>query len=196
MSKWFNRRRGWVALILSNLLVAGIAFLVARWPAPGGVEILPPAPTATVLPSPTASPVRVYVSGAVIAPGVYTLPPGSIAQDALDLAGGPAEGADLSAINLALPLSSGQQVNVPQIGDETVQKNTPTAAPTMSGPVNVNTASAAELETLPGIGPIFAERIIQYRQEHGPFRTVDALLLVHGIGPATLERIRELIALD
>jgi competence protein ComEA len=196
MSKWFNGRRGQVALILSNLLVAGIAFLVARWPASGGVEILPPAPTATALPSPTASPVRVYVSGAVIAPGVYTLPPGSIAQDALDLAGGPAEGADLPAINLALPLSNGQQVNVPRIGDKTIQKNTPTAAPTMSGPVNVNTASAAELETLPSIGPVLAERIIQYRQEHGPFRTVDALLLVPGIGPATLERFRELIALD
>jgi competence protein ComEA len=195
MSEWFGRRRGWVALILSNLLVAGCAFLLARLPAPGGVEILPPAPTATALPTPTAAPVHIYVSGAVISPGVYTLQPGSIAQDALDLAGGPAEGADLSAVNLALPLSDGRQLNIPRAGEPT-PKSTPVLAPTPSGPVNVNTASAAELETLPGIGPVIAERIIKYRQQNGPFRTVDALLLVSGIGPATLEKFRGLITLE
>jgi competence protein ComEA len=62
--------------------------------------------------------------------------------------------------------------------------------------VNVNTASTAELEALPSIGPVIAERIIQYRQQHGPFRTVDALLLVPGIGPATLEKFRDLIVLE
>ena len=195
MAEWFGRRRGWVALILSNLLVAGGAFLIARWPAPGGVDILPPPPAATMLPSPTPAPVRVHVSGAVMSPGVYTLPSGSIAQDALDLAGGPAEGADLSAVNLALPLADGRQLNILRVGEPT-PKSPPASAPAPTGPVNVNTASTAELEALPSIGPVIAERIIQYRQQHGPFRTVDALLLVPGIGPATLEKFRDLIVLE
>lgn len=194
MVAWLKGRRGLAVLILSNALVAGVAFLLARLPAPGGVEILPP-PTAVVIPSPTPAPVRVYVSGAVKSPGVYTLPPGSIVQDAVELAGGFAEGADASSINLAARLSDGQQVPVLLKG-ESRPSNTPQAVATLSGPVNVNTASASELEALPGIGPVLAQIILQYRQEHGPFRTVDALLLVPGIGPATLDKIRGFITLD
>lgn len=186
-----GKRGGWVGLALSYILVAGIAFLAARLPAPGGVQILPPVPTAT------PAPVRVYVSGAVNAPGVYTLPPGSIAQDALLAAGGPLGEADLWLVNLAAPVSNGQQVHVPRVGEKVAQKS-PSSGPTpsLSPPLNLNTATAAELEQLPGIGPSLAARIVQYRQEHGPFRTVDALLLVSGIGPATLERIRGLVTAD
>jgi competence protein ComEA len=194
MSEWLKGRRGWVALIPFTLLVAGLTFLLARLPAPGGVEILPP-PTAVVIPTPTPAPVRVYVSGAVKSPGVYTLPPGSIVQDAVGMAGGFADGADLSSVNLAARLSDGQQVQVLLKG-ESRPNRTPQAAATPSGPVNINTASASELESLPSIGPVLAQIIIQYRQEHGPFRTVDALLLVPGIGPATLEKIRGFITLD
>ena len=183
-----------MALILSNLLVAGVVFLLARMPAPGGVEILPP-PTDVVFPTFTPSPARVYVSGAVKTPGVFTLSPGSIVRDAIDMAGGFADGADLSSVNLAARLSDGQQVQVSLTG-ELRPNRTPQAAATLSGPVNINTASASELEALPGIGPVLSQIIIQYRQEHGPFRTVDALLLVPGIGPATLEKIRGLVTLD
>jgi len=194
MSEWLKGSRGWAALVLFTLLVAGVAFVIARLPAPGGVEILPP-PTAVVIPTPTPAPLRVHVSGAVKSPGVYTLPPGSIVQDAIELAGGFADGADSSSINLAARLSDGQQVQVLLKG-ESRPDNTPQAVATLSGPVNVNTASASELEALPGIGPVLAQIIIQYRQEHGPFRTVDALLLVPGIGPATLDKIRGFITLD
>ncbi|MDH7490211.1 MAG: ComEA family DNA-binding protein [Anaerolineae bacterium] len=191
-----GKRGNWVLLLLSYALVAGIAFFAARWPAPGGVQILTPEPSPTHAPSPTPAPVRVYVSGAVVAPGVYTLPPGSIAQDALLAAGGPAQDADLSLVNLAALVSNGQQVHIPRVGEKVSQKSQATAIPTPSGPLNLNTATAAELEQLPGIGPALAARIVQYRQEHGPFRTVDALLLVSGIGPSTLNRIRSLVTVD
>jgi len=195
MAGWFGKKRGIATLILSNLLVAGLAFLAARWPAPGGVEILPPPPTATAQPTFTPAPVRVYVSGAVKSPGVYTLPPHSIAQDALLAAGGATDDADLSRVNLAAPLEEGQQVNVPREG-QPASRNSPAPTPTVTCPVNVNTATAVQLESLPGIGPAIAERIIKYRQEHGPFRTVDALLEVPGIGEATLEKIRGCVAVQ
>ncbi len=190
MDERFRSKRGWVLLGLSYLLVAGLAFLVARRPATGGVEILPPPPTQTPEVTATPAAVRVYVSGAVNAPGVYTLPPGSIAEDALQLAGGPTEDADLAFVNLAATLRDGQQLHVPAFGQEPLPTVPVTALPLL---VNVNTADADELETLPGIGPVTAGKIIAYREEHGPFRTVDALLLVPGIGPATLENIRGFI---
>ncbi len=191
-----GKQRGWIGLALSYILVAGVAFLAARWPAPGGVQILAPEPSPTPQPSPTPAPARVYVSGAVVAPGVYTLPPGSIAQDALNAAGGPAQDADLSLVNLAAPVSNGQQVHIPRVGEKVAQKSPTPASRALTGPLNLNTATASELEQLPGIGPALAARIVQYRQEHGPFRTVDALLLVSGIGPATLDRIRSLVTVD
>jgi competence protein ComEA len=148
------------------------------------------------MPSPTPGLARVYVSGAVRSPGVYTLPPGSIAQDAVQAAGGPTQDADLSLVNLAARVADGQQVHVPRVGEKVAQKSSTAVPRSPSSPLNINTATAAELEQLPGIGPSLAARIVQYRQEHGPFRTVDALLLVSGIGPATLDRIRPLITVD
>ena len=196
MIKRLSKRGGWVGLVLSYILVAGIAFLAARWPAPGGVQILPPEPSPTPMPSPTPGLARVYVSGAVRSPGVYALPPGSIAQDAVQAAGGPTQDADLSLVNLAARVADGQQVHVPRVGEKVAQKSSTAVPRSPSSPLNINTATAAELEQLPGIGPSLAARIVQYRQEHGPFRTVDALLLVSGIGPATLDRIRPLITVD
>jgi len=196
MIKRLSKRGGWVGLVLSYILVAGIAFLAARWPAPGGVQILPPEPSPTPMPSPTPGLARVYVSGAVRSPGVYALPPGSIAQDAVQAAGGPTQDADLSLVNLAAHVADGQQVHVPRVGEKVAQKSSTAVPRSPSSPLNINTATAAELEQLPGIGPSLAARIVQYRQEHGPFRTVDALLLVSGIGPATLDRIRPLITVD
>ncbi|MBC7260209.1 MAG: ComEA family DNA-binding protein [Chloroflexi bacterium] len=196
MIRRLGKRGGWIGLVLSYVLVAGVAFLAARWPAPGGVQILPPEPSPTPMPSPTPGLARVYVSGAVRSPGVYALPPGSIAQDAVQAAGGPTQDADLSLVNLAARVADGQQVHVPRVGEKVAQKSPTTAPRSPSSPLNINMATAAELEQLPGIGPSLADRIVQYRQEHGPFRTVDALLLVSGIGPATLDRIRSLVTVD
>ncbi len=190
MEEWFKAKRSWILLGLSYLLVAGLAFMAARWPVSGGIEILPAPLAETAEAEATSAPIRVYVSGAVQSPGVYTLPPESIADDALRLAGGPTEDADLTFVNLAATLQDGQQLHVPTFGQEPVPTVPLSSLPLL---VNVNTAGADELETLPGIGPVTASSIIAYREEHGPFRTVDALLSVSGIGPATLEKIRGFI---
>lgn len=190
MEEWLKARRNWVFLGLSYLFVAGLAFMAARWPATGGVEIVLPPSAATSEAAATPAPIRVYVSGAVNSPGVYTLPHSSIAEDALQQAGGPAEDADLTFVNLAAPLQDGQQLHVPAVGQEPLPTVPVSSLPLL---VNVNTAGTDELETLPSIGPVTAANIVAYREEHGPFRTVDALLFVPGIGPATLEKIRGFI---
>src|SRR5699024_2497655 len=143
----------------------------------------------------------VHVAGAVTAPGLVQLAPGDRIADAIDAAGGAAAAADLDRVNLAAPVEDGQRVYVPAAGE------TPPAVPQQSqasgeagtggGPavVNVNTASSDELETLPGIGPARAADIIDHREQEGPFRSVQDLLQVPGIGPATLERLRDQVQL-
>jgi competence protein ComEA len=165
--------------------------------------VLSPTPTRT----PTPSPLRVYVTGAVQTADVYVLPPGSIVKDAILAAGGATTDADLERINLAVRLHDQQQVYVPY-----QDEGTP-AAPLLSTPlpptntpdsrgttrssnlavININTADAAALETLPGIGPTYAARIVDYRDQNGPFTSVEELTLVKGIGPATLEGMRDLV---
>ena len=143
--------------------------------------------------SPSASaPVLVDVAGWVRSPGVYTFEAGSRVIDAIEAAGGARSGAELSALNLAAPLVDGTQVLVPKAGEAPA----PGVAPPGGAPVglvNVNTATAAELETLPGIGEVIAQAIIDHRTENGPFASVEELLDVSGIGDATLENIRELV---
>jgi competence protein ComEA len=162
-----------------------------------------------VLPEPpTPSPLRVHVTGAVAAPGVYQLPAGSIVQDAITAAGGPLAEADPNALNLARLLRDGDQVLVPLkpqaaapaatlAPGATPAAGTPgTAAasvPTPSGPINLNTASAAELEALPGIGPALAQRIVEYRNAHGPFAAIEAIMDVPGIGEGKFAAIKDLI---
>ncbi|MBN2086617.1 MAG: ComEA family DNA-binding protein [Anaerolineales bacterium] len=136
--------------------------------------------------------VRVSVRGAVVAPGIYTLPPGSILQDALQAAGGALPRADTSRLNLAAPLSDGQDVRVPLI-TPTPLPGTPQPTPPGGGKINLNTATLAELESLPGIGPVLAQRIIDYRETNGPFQSVDDLLNVEGVGQSLLNKIRDLV---
>ena len=136
--------------------------------------------------------VRVSVRGAVVSPGIYALPPGSILQDALQAAGGILPQADTSHLNLAAPLSDGQDVRVPLI-TPTPAPGTPTMVIPGGGKINLNTATLAELDSLPGIGPVLAQRIIDYRETHGPFQSVEELLNVEGIGPSLLEKIRDRI---
>jgi len=128
---------------------------------------------------------------------VYSLPPGSIVQDALQAAGGPTGDADLERINLAQELRDQQQVYIPRRGETAsrslISGGNSDSNSTGSGLVNINTASAAELETLPRVGPSTAQRIIAYRQEHGPFATIEEIQNVSGIGPATFEQLKDLI---
>ena len=166
--------------------------------APGG-----PAPGG---PSAGAGSVVVHVTGAVIRPGVVTLGEGSRVNDAISAAGGVSPDADTQQLNLARVLTDGEQIRVPRIGEvlpdpapQSGAAATPGAgtdpgkpgAGSASGTVNINTASASDLEKLPGIGPALAQRIVEYRDSHGPFASVDALTDVPGIGKAKLEALRE-----
>ena len=183
--------------ILGALALGGAGLWYVRsLPQPVAIRAEPvPAPSASESPPPLI----VHVAGWVEKPGVYELPEGSRVIDAIDAAGGPKRGAELAALNLAAPLADGQQVLVPRAagGAQPSGVAPPGGTSTEGGTtlVNVNVATAEELETLPGIGEVLAATIVQYREDHGPFTSVDQLLDVSGIGEVTLEELRDLITI-
>jgi competence protein ComEA len=130
----------------------------------------------------------VHVAGEVRKPGVYSLPAGSRVTDAVDRAGGPTGEALVDSINLAAKLADGQQVVVP---GKAPSITAAAGAVTEDGPISLGTATAEQLDTIEGIGPVTAEDIIQYRDEHGGLSSVDELDQVSGIGPATMEALRD-----
>jgi len=175
----WERALEWALALVIGMALAWAITLTARQPPGQPIQLLPP---------PTPPPLVVHVACAVMAPGVYALPPGSRVADAIQAAGGMAPEAAGEALNLAAPLEDGQYVCVPFRG-------TPTADPANHAPpaaqrLNINTADEAQLEALPGIGPTLARRIVAYRETHGPFATVDDLLAVSGIGPTLLDKLR------
>ena len=188
-----------VALIgVVAITVAGAGTWYLRsLPKPVEVRASPEQPPAPA-PGATASPAAVIlidVAGWVRRPGVYEFTEGSRVIDAVQAAGGPRPGAFLQSLNLAAPLVDGTQILVPKEG-------APPPAPvsgevgggvSTGGLVNVNTATATDLEALPGVGEVIAQAIVDYRTQNGPFSSVDQLLDVTGIGDATLENIRELV---
>ena len=153
--------------------------------------------TASTVEDRLAGEITVHVAGAVRAPGVYALPAAARAIDAVHAAGGLAADADADRINLAASLADGQRVYVPRRGEDDPLAVDPSLAANGSaapaGPVNINSATAAELETLPGIGPTTAAAIIAHRNLHGPFAAVDELGDVAGIGPAKLAALLGLV---
>lgn len=204
--------------VIIAALVAAVLLIGAGWALgnrrgaaePQGVEIIPPQPTATAAPPPTEAPtvtpgpLRVYVSGAVANPAVYSLPAGSIIDDAVRAAGGFAPDANTVAVNLAQPVADGMQVYVPTLAEAVptppvVSAPAATAPPsrmggvTAAGLININTATQADLEMLPGIGPTTAAAIISYRDANGPFATIEALMDVSGIGEGKFAAIKDLI---
>ncbi|GEK19502.1 ComEA family DNA-binding protein [Cellulomonas xylanilytica] len=177
------------------LLVAGAVALRAAALAPGPAVALPtPAPSvpeASASPTGTAD-VVVDVVGAVATPGVVRLPQGSRVVDALAAAGGAGADAEVSALNLARVLVDGEQIVVPRPGERAAQPGAAGPAGEGDDLVDLNTADATVLDSLPGIGPVLAERIVAHRED-GPFTTVDELADVAGIGPTLLERLRDLV---
>lgn len=188
-----DRYRGVVFFIIIVLAIAGIVLFQVLRPDPPPIKLVAPTPFPTPEATPTPSPLRVYVSGAVHLPDVYALPPGSIVKDALLAAGGATDEADLDRINLALAVSDGQHVYVPRLGEENPPVEPPSEQSVAADKIDLNAADQATLETLPGIGPAIAQRIIDYRQTHGPFTSIEEIKEVSGIGPATFEQIRDLI---
>jgi competence protein ComEA len=157
----------------------------------GATEATVPSPVTAVT---EPAELVVHAAGAVAAPGIHRLPAGSRVADLLAAAGGPAPDADLDLVNLAAALTDGAQVRFPRVGElvaapveGTVEAAADGAA---SGPVDLNTASATDLEALPGVGPTIAAAIVEHRERNGPFRSVDDLLDVPGIGPAKLDQLR------
>jgi competence protein ComEA len=183
------------------LVVALVGFVLLRPAAadrPPELD-LPRASSASAAPDVTAAAATLVVqaAGAVTRPGVYRLSTGARVDDLVAAAGGLATDADPDRVNLAARLTDGEKVYVPRVGeslpaDSAAEGAGSSTAP--SAPVDLNTASVTELDALPGVGPATAQAIVDYRTQHGPFRSVDDLLDVRGIGPAKLDAIRPLVS--
>ena len=205
--------------LLSYLLVLFVGIILGaggltltRRVQPAQIVIQPPAPTALPDPTATPGPLHVFVNGAVAAPAVYELAPGSIVQQAIEQAGGFIAEADTAVVNLAFPLQDGMQIYVPTTAETAEQGQTAVTNPvvrtegieletggteTAAAPgdiVDINSATVADLDTLPGIGPSTAEKIVEYREANGPFAAIEDIMNVSGIGPAKFEQIQAFIS--
>lgn len=181
-------------LLVIALALCGALLLVSRQE-PASITIHPPLPTDTPAPTPTHEPIKVYVTGAVANPEqVYTLPWGSRVSDALEAAGGLTDDANQAAVNLAAIVRDGDQIHVSSSAGSGVAFEL--ATPSGGRRIRINSASQAELEALPGVGPVTAQRIIEYREQVGAFKGLADLDQVSGIGPRTLENLRDLVVFD
>lgn len=196
MKTWWGVAFG----VVGGLLGAGILYLASSPPRGQAITLSPP---------PSPAPILVHISGAVAHPGVYALPSDSRVLDGLEAAGGLLAQADAQILNLAAPLEDGERVFVPAVAPtqpppqlnsafpagQTGAGQPPTPASNLaSNLININTASQEELERLPGIGPVTAQKIITYRQQNGSFTAIEAIQDVPGIGPKTFERIKGFIS--
>jgi competence protein ComEA len=202
----FAVSRSTALIALSALLV--ILALAGHRLAQTGTATSPEvvAPLEPVAQAPVRSALVVHVVGAVHRPGLYRLRDGARVADAVSRAGGATGGADLAALNLAAPLVDGIQVLVPRQpavagpgeapnGDSSADGITGAAAGVvgLGGKVSLSSATVDQLDELPGVGPITAQKILDYRAEHGPFRSIDDLDAVPGIGPTRIEQLRDLV---
>ncbi len=184
------------ALLAAGLLIAAL-FIGGRFFVGSGtakVERSPPAAGEIE----AAAPARlvVHVVGAVQRPGLYRLVHGARIADAVRRAGGATRRADLSLVNLAAQVSDGSQVVVPRrvVVEASSGGGEPASSAAVGGQVHLNTATIEQLDELPGVGPVTAQKIVDYRDQHGAFSSVDDLDAIPGIGPARLEQLRELVA--
>ncbi|MEW8958737.1 MAG: helix-hairpin-helix domain-containing protein [Moorella sp. (in: firmicutes)] len=208
MWEWDGRVR-WLAMGLVAALLFGLGLQYGRWQERKAGEWTPRVMAAEERPlskndnaTSEESTIQVHVAGAVERPGVYELKPGARINEAVALAGLLPD-ADPNALNLAAPLMDGQQVVVPRRGEVAAAGHTgltgasagggATGGVKSGGKININTASLAELDGLPGIGPTLAQRIIDYRNQKGPFRTIEDLQNVSGIGSNRFNEIKDLI---
>ena len=194
------------------LVAVGMAFLGSASPAPkltlpradagsAPVDGSPPGASTSSLPVAPPVTVTVHVAGQVASPGVYAVPSGGRVADAVIAAGGAAAEADVEQLNLAARVSDGERIYVPRKGEAPPPVVGPAPASSSAaskggapaGPVDLNTATAEQLEALPGVGPATSKAILAYRTSHGRFRSVTELLEVPGSGPAKLEALRPMV---
>lgn len=170
------------------LFLAGGGYWLASRPNPSDIEIFIP-------PTEPPGPVVAHIDGEVRAPGVYALEPGARVEDGIAAAGGVTERADVRSLNRAALLQDGQRIIIPAIdaGGKGTAGPAEAAEQTKVGPVDLNTAGLLALQTLPGIGEVKAQAIIDWRDQNGLFTSADDLLAVTGIGPVTVEAIRPLV---
>jgi len=184
------RALAYVGVLLVALLLAGrLAFHREQ---PAAAQVAPAAMRAE--PAPVRK-LLVHVVGAVHDPGLYRLDDGSRVDDAIRAAGGPKPKAALDLVNLAAPVADGQQVIVPVRGRGAEAGGVAAPGTAPAGPVHLNTATLEQLDTLPGVGPVTAQKILDYRNEHGAFSSVAELDAVSGIGPARLAELKKLVDL-
>jgi competence protein ComEA len=177
-------RRSWRAFVLLLTAVAVVAGWLWWQGQPRGVTAIPGAGAPTSGTPVVSGEVIVHVAGAVVHPGLVRLPAGARVADAIDKAGGPKSPRYLDSVNLARVLVDGEQI---VLGTEATGSKA-------AGKLSLGAATAAELEQLPGVGPVLAQRIVSWRTDHGPFRAVDDLNDVSGVGDALMEQLRPLVA--
>lgn len=198
-TRWLPTRRAALAAGLALAVLGGVVALRGL-DGPAVTVPLAPVPTAVVDPGlellPVATPapaeVVVHVVGEVVTPGVVRLTAGARVADAVEAAGGPTPGADVTALNLARTVVDGEQIRVPAPG-EAVAAADPSAAGATPGPLDLNAATETELDALPGIGPVLAARIVAWREAAGRFTRVGELAEVSGIGPRLLADLEPLV---
>jgi len=198
-------RRHAVGLVVAVLVfVVLVTHLLGSKSGPGSVTVEaasgadPTAPPSTgAPPAATSAFVVVDVAGAVRRPGVYRLRQGARITDAIARAGGATSRAQIVSVDLAAPLADGEQVLVPSAGDSgsgaVAGVGAAAGGPSTSAPIDLNTATAEQLDTLPGVGPVTAQKIVEYRQTHGPFTSVDQLDAIPGIGAARIADLKGLV---
>jgi len=194
MKAWQNVLIGF----LGGLLIGGIILLFFLPQRGEPIQLVTATPNTIDIASQTPAMIQVHVAGAVYNPGVYSLPMDARNNDAITAAGGATSEADLERMNLSELLKDGQRVYVPYKGQPistSERSSTISLTPTEATLVNINTADADALMSLPGIGEVKAAAIIAYRETYGPFTSIEALLNVKGIGQSTLEGLREHITL-
>jgi competence protein ComEA len=183
-----DRRRALAVAVVAVVALALAGRMLLR---PGRASVPPPIRVARTAAAPKPAQLFVDVVGAVRRPGLYRVRSGARVADAVARAGGPTGKAQLELLNLAALVADGEQVVVPRRGAAAVAA-TGAAAPT--GPVHLNSATLEQLDALPGVGPVTAQKIIDYRTQHGGFGSVDELDAVSGIGPARLADLRSAVA--
>lgn len=198
-----NQWRTLIIGILIGLLVGGLIFLISK-PPTGEPIVLKPAPTSTKTseprPTPTPQPIFVQINGEIAAPGIYALDQDARLSNLIELAGGLTENADEKRVNQASLLQDGDYFYIPRNGEDVpetarnafldifIDQN-----PSYDYPLDLNSATQDALESLPGIGPTKASSIINYREQNGPFLSIEELMNVEGIGQETFANLKDLI---